>query len=404
MKITGTKNKIEEVKDYPGLIELKLEHEIKETKATCRYVGPFIPKQVWDEVLSFFDWTFTNHHSESQVRLYVNRARQTWGAWAFPQKIRTGMTAVEFTAADLQRPTIETEEMMKARFAHWDSEPSGDWIYWGTAHHHNDFTAFQSGVDRSNEQNQVGLHITVGNMGSKQYTFHARFYVNGAEFDPDMSYFWDIGAWPKIQLPRDLHDRIARHQMTIPVERGKFPAEWMDNVHEVKAAVTHMGDGGGTFRVGFDTARGGGDGFTGAGNVQYWPLYKRTVACIAEIIQDCVDANISVDQLEEVVKFVDKDEVYDLISTNLYKYNLDWGDLMREWLFPEPLRRAYKAAEDAQAKTELEAEKQALLEDKKEAEAIQREEQITREKLRAEQARLQGGDVTGYESIGDMMD
>jgi hypothetical protein len=92
---------------------------------------------MWHQVLSFFRWTHKEMNSESQVRLYVNPKLGRWGAWAFPQVARTGMSAREM-------PTPETPEKAQERFASWQSEPSDDWLYFGTVHHHCSASAFQA--------------------------------------------------------------------------------------------------------------------------------------------------------------------------------------------------------------------------------------------------------------------
>jgi len=109
---------------------------------------------MWHQVMSFFRWTNKVMDSESQVRLYVNTKLGRWGAWAFPQEARTGMSAREIA-------TPETPEQAVERFALWESQPSSDWVYFCTVHHHCSASAFQSHTDEENEKGQDGLHITV---------------------------------------------------------------------------------------------------------------------------------------------------------------------------------------------------------------------------------------------------
>ena len=166
------KPQVTETKEVPGLLNCRIEYEVKGAKGRLEYAGPKFTPELWHQVLSFFRWTFKEHQSESQVRLYVNPKLGRWGAWAFPQVARTGMNAREM-------PTPETPEKARERFASWQSEPSDDWLYFGTVHHHCSASAFQSSTDEQNEWNQDGLHITAGRMDAEQHDVHARLYLDG---------------------------------------------------------------------------------------------------------------------------------------------------------------------------------------------------------------------------------
>lgn len=222
MKLLSFKNEIKTEKSFPGLIRCDFTHEIKQAKATCEWLGPAIPKPVWDQVLAYFQWTYDTTKSESQVRLFVNLKHKTWAAWAFPQEARTGMSARE----------LDTPEKAKQRAQFADSD---GWIYFGTVHHHCSAGAFQSGTDKSNEESQDGLHITIGNMDKARYDMHARFYIGGFGFEPDMAKFWDIGEDLQIMLPMSLWDNVARFQMCAKAPANtEYPVQWKENLIEVK--------------------------------------------------------------------------------------------------------------------------------------------------------------------------
>ena len=153
-----------------------------------------------------------------------------WGAWAFPQEARTGMNAREIA-------TPETPEQAVERFASWDSEPSGDWLYFCTVHHHCSTSAFQSGTDEENERNQDGLHLTVGRMDAERHDLHARFYLGGNCFAPDLSRFWPIDPALAEQLPAAVLDDVARFQMGEKVVVD-FPDAWRNNIKDL--AVGHQ--------------------------------------------------------------------------------------------------------------------------------------------------------------------
>ena len=223
MKLTKLANTgVAQSKEVNGLLSYRIEYEVKSGKGQLDYTGPKFDPEMWYQVLSFFRWTDKEMDSESQVRLYVNTKLGRWGAWAFPQEAGTGMSAREIA-------TQETSEQATARFASWGSEPSGDWRYFCTVHHHCDASAFQSGTDEENERNQDGLHLTVGRMDAERHDLHARFYLAGNCFAPDMSRFWLVDPELAQQVPASLHDELARFQMCEKVVVD-FPDAWRENV------------------------------------------------------------------------------------------------------------------------------------------------------------------------------
>jgi hypothetical protein len=222
------KSEISDAREVAGLLQAHIEYEVKSAQGRLEYVGPPFLPEMWHQVLSFFRWTHKETKSESQVRLYVNLVLGRWGAWAFPQAARTGLSAREL-------PEPETPEKARHRFAFWESEPSDDWLYFGTVHHHCSASAFQSGTDEENERNQDGLHLTVGRMDEERHDLHARFYLGGNCYEPDLSRFWPIDPELAAQVPTGMHDALARFQMGRRVTLD-FPDAWRANLVEV--AVT----------------------------------------------------------------------------------------------------------------------------------------------------------------------
>jgi len=208
------------------LLSCQVDYEIKSGQGTLDYTGPKFSPAMWHQVLSFFRWTYKEMGSESQVRLYVNPKLGRWGAWAFPQEAHTGLSAREIVIP-------ETSEQAVERFASWDSEPSGDWLYFCTVHHHCSTSAFQSGTDEANERNQDGLHLTVGRMNADRHDLHARFYLGGNCFEPDLSRFWPVEPSLAEQVPPAMLDALARFQMCEKVVVD-FPPAWRKNVIETR--------------------------------------------------------------------------------------------------------------------------------------------------------------------------
>ena len=220
------KPQVSETKNVPGLLNCRIEYEVKGAKGRLEYAGPKFAPEMWHQVLSFFRWTHKEMQSESQVRLYVNAKLGRWGVWAFPQAARTGMSAREM-------PTPETPEKAKERFASWQSEPSDDWLYFGTVHHHCSASAFQSSTDEQNEWNQDGLHLTVGKMEAEQHDVHARLYLDGNCFEPDLSQFWPMDPGLAAMVPPGMHHELARFQMGSKVTVD-FPDAWRANIVDVQ--------------------------------------------------------------------------------------------------------------------------------------------------------------------------
>ena len=227
------KPQVSEIKEVPGLVSCRIEYEVKTAKGRLDYSGPRFAPEMWHQVMSFFRWTHKEMQSESQVRLYVNHKLGRWGAWAFPQVARTGMSAREL-------PAQETPDKAQERFASWNSEPSDDWLYFGTVHHHCSASAFQSSTDEQNEWNQDGLHLTVGRMDADQHDLHARLYLGGNCFEPDMSLFWPVDPDLAARVPAGMLNELARFQMCGKVTVD-FPNAWRANLVEVATEQQPLG-------------------------------------------------------------------------------------------------------------------------------------------------------------------
>lgn len=231
--ITQSSGKCVELKEKAGLFDCLLEHKVSETKATFKWTGPKISREMWNQILAYFKWTYDTEKSEAQVRLFVH-PELGWMAWAFPQKGGTGMTTKE----------IEGEEFNKQRA---EMIPAG-YVAFGTVHHHCSSGAFQSGTDTWDEQNVDGLHITVGNMDKPNHTLDCRLYMKSNKFSPDMCVFWNIAddnvphlMWLEA-LSYDINkmcNDIARKEMGVaPPADTVFPEKWKEN-YIVPTPVTY---------------------------------------------------------------------------------------------------------------------------------------------------------------------
>jgi len=316
MKLTKlASGELSQVKEVPGLLSCQVDYEIKSGKGLLDYTGPKFTPLMWHQVLSFFRWTHKEMNSESQVRLYVNLKLGRWGAWAFPQEARTGMNAREIA-------TPETPEQAVERFASWNSEPSGDWLYFATVHHHCSASAFQSGTDEENERNQDGLHLTVGRMDAERHDLHARFYLNGNCFAPDLSRFWPVDPGLAEQLPAAVLDDVARFQMGEKVVVD-FPDAWRKNIKEVLAHGHH---GGGHYTGSLQL---GADDWPGHRELVL-PVWVRIERAVRDVSRQCAEQGFVEDDLVALLHELAENPVAILVIEGCLKHQVTPQELLTE--------------------------------------------------------------------------
>jgi hypothetical protein len=326
MKLKMKGEVIEEDASLPGLCECKVTHTIKDSKGTIEWVGPKIPPEVWNEILSFFKWCYDTTKSECQVRLYVSPTHKTWKAWAYPQEANTGMSAHELDNEDAKKQRAELNLV------------APDWFYFGTVHHHCAISAFQSSTDAENEESQDGLHITIGNLNNDPLDIHARFYRKGLKVDPDMSWFWDVGEilekCPKNLkklLPKDWKDKTARSMMCQPPEVIAFPDAWKANIVYVKKEEnkTYGYWSNGTW---YPSEPSG----TTTSEPSHFspesdPLWKRSRAAWKEILRRCVVEEVAPEDLENALDEMKlQGFAYEILLKACLHHNVDADDLDRE--------------------------------------------------------------------------
>ena len=335
MKMKFKGKDIEEDASIPGLFECKVTHEIKNSKGLISWVGPKIPPEVWREILSFFKWCYDTTKSECQVRLYVSPALKTWKAWAFPQEAKSGMTATELDndAAKQQRAELNLV--------------APEWFYFGTVHHHCSAGAFQSSVDTANEENQDGLHITIGNMDKKQFDMHARFYRKGLKVDPDMSWFFNveeaIEECPKHLrglMPKDWHDKVARLMMCECPETLSFPDQWKENLIEIKPEpvnqISHTYnewryDGAGYSKVGYGASH-----FSPESD----PVWKRSQKALEEVLEECIRFEVAPEDLDAAMQEMSVGGfAFNIVVMACLHHKVDPSDIERE--LPNDLTGAF---------------------------------------------------------------
>lgn len=139
---------------------------VQSNELVLNYSGGKIDSNVWSQIKSFLQWTYTNSGGEGQIRLFYNPITCTWKAHPFEQFVSKGLSTDEKKDSDLSKKVVEL--ML-----------SQGYINNGTVHHHCSISAFQSGTDLADEIRQNGLHITLGYMDKDVYGYHSRATLRG---------------------------------------------------------------------------------------------------------------------------------------------------------------------------------------------------------------------------------
>lgn len=202
-----------------------------EQKIGIQWNGGRIPLALWHQLCAFFEVQYGLTKGEAQVRLFYDPHGKTWKVWAFPQEWSSSMTTRELPEhADWKKQ---------------DEALGREYICWGTVHHHCSAGAFQSGTDRSNEEAQNGIHITIGKIGSAEYDLHGRVCFGGLQYECIWDQWFDLRhelpewvkhianseerkqaiAWVLNKLG-DLDDLLKKP----PSKDVLFPKQWIDNL------------------------------------------------------------------------------------------------------------------------------------------------------------------------------
>lgn len=320
MNLTKSNGKVVEERGWPGLVTCKIEHEIKASTGDFEYIGPVISREVWHGAMSFLRYAYQRTQGEAQLRFYVNVAEGIWRAWAYPQKASMGLHTEELTSKD-------SKEVAKQRAQFGD-----DWLYFMTLHSHANAGAFQSTTDENNEKAQDGIHITVGQMGNDRHDLHARFYMAGNCFTPDLSQFWDIGAQIKGLIPGKLWSDVAAHQMCAKVD-APFPDQWKENLIEVKTAVV-VHDWRDNWCPGY-----------GIGGSAWNYRDACAIRAINAIIQQSKLAGYKIDEVADALdEFSDDNDIHGIILKEARRESVDADDLIKAWnqLIEEKTKDAQK--------------------------------------------------------------
>lgn len=172
--------------------------------------GPKIPWALWEQVVSFLRWTQKEFKAEAMMMFYYNRKSKEWAAWPFPQQ-PAGMTIKHLPDHPM--------------FAEDRKKFGNDWVQLGTIHHHCTMKAFQSGTDKDDECDRDGVHITLGNMESKELDIHTRQVFSGMQSDGHIFNWVGTPNWMK-DAPKRLRGKILAEAIITCDSEPAFPEEW----------------------------------------------------------------------------------------------------------------------------------------------------------------------------------
>lgn len=190
--------------------------------------GGKISWTLWEQVVSFLRWSQKTYKCEALLTFFYNRKTKEWKAWPFPQH-PVGMTVNYIT----DHPLYQQDRKMFG----------DDWMALGSIHHHCTANAFQSGTDKSDEEDRDGIHITLGKMDDMVLDTHARQVFDGAMSDTTLLNWIEMPDWCKA-IPLNLRWEVFSKAIPMVGPEPAFDPEWKLRVIEKKtytAPGAHQG-------------------------------------------------------------------------------------------------------------------------------------------------------------------
>lgn len=216
---------------YDGVVPIRV------PKPKFNYLGPPMPLQLWQQVLSWFK---THDKGEVMIRFFVDFERGEWHAIPFPQHYPTGLSVKEIADHPL---TPDTSRL----------------VQFGSAHHHCSAAAFPSGTDDADEAKIEGIHLIVGNIQQEQMDLFLRLSVvvpgvlsGGQVVQPSRQAFipegmLDLTQWFSHevvdQLPLALRPQVIRSYLSRYFGEVSYPKWWDDMLIPPPAHPFFVGKG-----------------------------------------------------------------------------------------------------------------------------------------------------------------
>ena len=178
----------------------------------CIWNGQKIPFCLWRVCIAFLAKSQELHDSEALIYLFYHEKTNTWKAWAPPQKV-IGMK-------------VESSPNIKKYKDQRNSIGPG-YIPIGTIHHHCNGAAGQSGIDKADEANKEGIHITLGYMEQKLYDWHARVIFNEEYNGINPDDWIELPEWSQ-KIPEQY-----RHFLKKDIFLSKYTEEELKSVPDI---------------------------------------------------------------------------------------------------------------------------------------------------------------------------
>ena len=190
--------------------------------------GGKISWTLWEQVVSFLRWSQKTYKCEALLTFFYNRKTKEWKAWPFPQH-PVGMTVNYIT----DHPLYQQDRKMFG----------DDWMALGSIHHHCTANAFQSGTDKTDEEDRDGIHITLGKMEDAILDTHTRQVFDGVMSDTTLLNWIEMPDWCKA-IPLNLRLEVFSKAIPMVGPEPAFDPEWKLRVIEKKtytAPGAHQG-------------------------------------------------------------------------------------------------------------------------------------------------------------------
>lgn len=199
---------------------------IPEGNPNLTWKGALIPEHVYCRLTSFMYWSYKETKGEAQARLAYNTLTHEWDIIVMPQEKGTGMATVEI-------PDHPDRNAAQAVLT------IPGYITAGTAHHHCDMSAFQSGTDKTDEDRQDGLHITFGKLNEAELDVHARVTLRGTTYLTSLSKWIEFPEIPAV-IPATFHEDLRKYWLLHP-NKVEFPEVWKTRlIQPPKVEVTYF--------------------------------------------------------------------------------------------------------------------------------------------------------------------
>jgi hypothetical protein len=215
---------------------------------------PKIPYEQWKQTVGFHRWGQKTFGKETHISHFITRDGNLI-TFPFHQEVEGMTIKIDLTTPENQALLEEMEREHGIDVG----------AFHGTTHHHCTTSAYQSSTDKGDEENQQGMHFTLGNMNLPQMTIHCRISAifngdpslivegqpvpDGAKIAKSMVdmtganllNLFDIPEMDKNihAMPKEYIDFAIKYYLT-SLDNQPFPEEWKARVTQKKYAPSYV--------------------------------------------------------------------------------------------------------------------------------------------------------------------